>query len=207
MDLDCTDRTLTDATLTQGSIDDVELDPMDEGVWAQSLRADLILLARVGDINERYHQGVETIRALRERAGMSQRDLARATGIAQPNLAAYEAGRRPTTDKILERVRIATSRRPSTVLAARRGDLLALLEREGIVDVRVFGSVARGTDHAESDLDLLVESPRGTSLLDVVRLEREVSELLGIPVDLVSIGALEGRFGERVRREMVPVAS
>ena len=31
--------------------------------------------------------------------------------------------------------------------------------------------------------------------------------LLGIPVDLVSIGALEGRFGERVRREMVPVAS
>jgi len=32
MDLDCTDRTLTDATLTQGSIDDVELDPMDEGV-------------------------------------------------------------------------------------------------------------------------------------------------------------------------------
>ena len=158
-------------------------------------------------INERYHQGVETVRALRERAGMSQRGLARATGIAQPNLAAYEAGRRPTTDKILERVRIATSRRPSTVLlAARRGDLLALLEREGIVDVRVFGSVARGTDHAESDLDLLVEFP-GTSLLDVVRLEREVSELLGIPVDLVSIGALEGRFGERVRREMVPVAS
>ncbi|MCB1239301.1 MAG: nucleotidyltransferase family protein [Tetrasphaera sp.] len=82
-----------------------------------------------------------------------------------------------------------------------------MLEREGIVDVRVFGSVARGTDHAESDLDLLVEFPRGTSLLDVVRLEREVSELLGIPVDLVSIGALEGRFGERVRREMVPVAS
>ena len=52
-----------------------------------------------------------------------------------------------------------------------------------------------------------MEFPRGTSLLDVVRLEREVSELLGIPVDLVSIGALEGRFGERVRREMVPVAS
>lgn len=55
---------------------------------------------------------MSAIRELREASGLSHRDLARPTGIAQPNIAAYEAGRRPTTDTVLERVRAATQLRP-----------------------------------------------------------------------------------------------
>jgi len=55
---------------------------------------------------------MSTIHELREASGLSQRDLARLTSIAQPNIAAYEAGRRPTTDTVLERVRAVTQLRP-----------------------------------------------------------------------------------------------
>ena len=60
----------------------------------------------------RYRRHMSAIRELREASGLSQRNLARPTGIAQPNIAAYEAGRRPTTDTVLERVRAVTQLRP-----------------------------------------------------------------------------------------------
>lgn len=54
----------------------------------------------------------------------------------------------------------------------------------------VFGSVARG-DHGEgSDIDLLVDLAAGVSRFDVSRLRRELSELLGVEVDIVSSRAL-----------------
>lgn len=52
--------------------------------------------------------------------------------------------------------------------------------------VRLFGSVARGDDRPDSDIDLLVDFAPESSLFDLMRMTRELEELLGHPVDVVS---------------------
>jgi predicted nucleotidyltransferase len=79
--------------------------------------------------------------------------------------------------------------------------MLAILDRYGAEDVRVFGSVVREEDHEGSDLDLLVRFPPGTSLFDVSALHMDLEELLGCPVEIVSEVALRGERGARIRRE------
>ncbi|MGH9271909.1 MAG: nucleotidyltransferase family protein [Ilumatobacteraceae bacterium] len=70
--------------------------------------------------------------------------------------------------------------------------------------VAVFGSVARGEDGPDSDIDLLVEFEAGSSLLDMIRLEDALRELLGCGVDVVSAGALLDRDDD-IRRDLVPL--
>lgn len=68
--------------------------------------------------------------------------------------------------------------------------------------VAVFGSVARGEERPDSDLDFLVEFEPGSSLFDLVRLQEELQQLLGHPVDVVSLGGLLPR-DEDVRRDAI----
>lgn len=86
-----------------------------------------------------------------------------------------------------------------------RSQILALAEKNQLRDVRVFGSMARGDAHAESDVDLLVTRIPGTSGLTIFGLEIDVQELLGRPVDVVTEGGLPRTFRERVLREAVPL--
>ena len=74
--------------------------------------------------------------------------------------------------------------RPSETLAAKRPEILALAATHGASRVRVFGSVARGSDHEGSDVDLLVDLPPGTSLLKIVGLQLDIEDALGVKVDL-----------------------
>jgi predicted nucleotidyltransferase len=62
-------------------------------------------------------------------------------------------------------------------------------------DPRVFGSVARGEDTEDSDLDLLVDTVEETSLFDLAAIELE---LLGVPVQVTAGGAISGELRERV---------
>lgn len=133
---------------------------------------------------------VNPVRELREAAGLSQAELARRSGVAQPNVAAYEAGRRRVSAEILERCRTAARPMPHDALAARRADLVRLAGRYGFSDVRVFGSAARGIDRPGSDLDILVTRPPGTGLLTVAAFAAEAGELLGVEVDVVTDGGL-----------------
>jgi uncharacterized protein len=66
--------------------------------------------------------------------------------------------------------------------------IAAICRRHRVKELAVFGSVARGEMHPDSDIDLLVEfqSDADVSLLDHFAAEREFSELLGRKVDLVS---------------------
>lgn len=79
--------------------------------------------------------------------------------------------------------------------------------RHGARNVRVFGSVARGTATEESDLDLLVDFEPGRNLFDLIGFKQEIQEALGngIKVDVVTENALPPRVRERVLREAVKI--
>jgi predicted nucleotidyltransferase len=74
-----------------------------------------------------------------------------------------------------------------------RDDIKAAAARYHGKRVRLFGSVARGDERADSDIDLLVDFAPGSSLFDLLRLNRELAELLQHPVDVVSRGGLKPR--------------
>lgn len=90
-------------------------------------------------------------------------------------------------------------------IISRREEIIALAKRYGASDLRLFGSVARGDADAASDVDFLVRFEPGRSLLDQGGLLMDLRGLLGVRVDVVSEGALTGRFGQIVRAEAVPI--
>lgn len=77
-----------------------------------------------------------------------------------------------------------------------------ILRGEGARKITVFGSYARGEERAESDIDILVEFSETKSLLELVRIERELSEGLGIRVDLLTEKSISPYLTDRVRSEM-----
>ena len=81
---------------------------------------------------------------------------------------------------------------PSQALAVQRDHILALAVARGANGVRVFGSVAKGTDHEGSDVDLLVNLPAGTSLLPCNLRSRTLAHILAAPADIESF-TTEGR--------------
>jgi predicted nucleotidyltransferase len=91
------------------------------------------------------------------------------------------------------------------LLGEKRQDVLRIAGMYGARRVRVFGSVARGEDDAQSDVDFLVELDPGRSLLDLGGLQFELKALLGRPVDVVTERGLKARIRERVPREALPV--
>ncbi len=145
------------------------------------------------------------LRAERLAAGLSQSQLARAARVPQPNLSAYENGRRTPSPEVLMRIRLALASRPSARVDQHRDDIRALVAEHRATDPRVFGSVARGEDGPDSDLDLLVDFTDEATLLDEVGLRLALSDLLRVEVDVVAADALRGEVRERVLREAVPV--
>jgi hypothetical protein len=73
---------------------------------------------------------------------------------------------------------------------ARREQIRSVVARHKGISVALFGSVARGEERADSDLDFLVEFGEGASLFDLARLEMDLEQLLGRDVDVVSVGGL-----------------
>lgn len=84
--------------------------------------------------------------------------------------------------------------------------LIDSLARASRIDrVLVFGSVARGDDTPDSDIDLLVEPAADASLFDLARFEADVEALLGRPVDVVSKRALDPSRDRAVLAEAQPL--
>jgi predicted nucleotidyltransferase len=94
--------------------------------------------------------------------------------------------------------RIMTTAPSLATLRSRRADIIRTAARHGAVNIRVFGSVARGVADERSDVDLLVDFQDGRTLLDLVRLERELGELLGVGVDVVTEAELRPRNRDAV---------
>ena len=81
----------------------------------------------------------------------------------------------------------------------------ALAHKHGVTRLRLFGSVARGEAHPDSDLDVLVRMNPERSLLDQIGLKQDLEDLLGRPVDLVSEPALHPQIRDRILAEAVPL--
>lgn len=135
------------------------------------------------------------VRELREAAGLSQAELAERSGVAQPNVAAYETGRRRASKEMVERLRQAARPLPHDALDAHRDQFVALAASYGLSNVRVYGSAMRRTDRPGSDLDILVTRAPGTGLMTLAAFAEEASELLGVEVDVLTDGGLRPDHG------------
>lgn len=90
-------------------------------------------------------------------------------------------------------------------LRARRAEIDEVAARRGAYDLRVFGSIARGEQRADSDVDLLVAFEPDRSLLDLGGLIADLEDLLGCPVDVVTVDELRPRVRDRVLADAVPL--
>jgi predicted nucleotidyltransferase len=94
--------------------------------------------------------------------------------------------------------------RPSAVLEVNRGVINELVAASGVLNPRVFGSVARGEDTPDSDLDLLVSVPESAAW-DFLSLEDDLRAALGIKVDVVDDGGLRLPEHAQILLEAVPL--
>lgn len=143
------------------------------------------------------------IRERRLAAGMSQAQLARAARVAQPNLSAYENGRRTPTDAVLQRINGALEIPVADRVNLHRDAIRELVNKHHASEPRIFGSVARADAAQGSGLDLLVDFTAEASLLDEVGLRLALSDLLDVEVDVIGADTLRGELRERILHEAV----
>ena len=125
-------------------------------------------------------------------SGKSQREVAASVGLSQP--------------AVSQQLRFAPDLQqcdPATVLEAAAPVLKTLAAERGYKRLAVFGSVARGQARSDSDIDLLVQAPAGTSSFDLVKFQFLLAEVLGRGVDLVEYGGLKDGLDDDIRREAV----
>jgi len=96
--------------------------------------------------------------------------------------------------------------RPSEALNQHRDAVYLAAARYRVANPRVFGSALHGDDHDGSDLDLLVDTLPGTTLLDLGGLQDELQELLGVSVDVLTLKDLPVKFRDIVRQEARPIS-
>lgn len=95
--------------------------------------------------------------------------------------------------------------RPSLAFETHRRAIREIVKKYPTVNPRVFGSVLHGTDHEESDLDVLVDALPGATLLDLGNLEADLVQALGTRVEVLTPQDLPHKFRERVLAEAQPV--
>jgi len=124
--------------------------------------------------------------------GLSQRQVADALGISQP--------------AVSQQLRYApdvAGVHPEELLEAAAPVLKSLAGERGYGRLAVFGSVARGEARQDSDIDLIVDAPAGTSSFEFVRFKQLIEQVLGREVDLISYGGLTPTMDDDIRRDAV----
>jgi len=124
--------------------------------------------------------------------GMSQRQIAEALDISQPAVS-QQLKFAPELDDV----------HPAELLEAATPILKVLATSRGFDRLAVFGSVARGDAEPESDIDLIVAAPEGTSSFGFVQFKQQIEQVLGREIDLVEYGGLKPRLDDDIRREAV----
>ena len=93
----------------------------------------------------------------------------------------------------------------STILESKREQLLEAAQRHGAVNVRVFGSAARGHDRVDSDFDFLVDCGPVRPPFFPGGLQAEYEDILGRKVDILTEPALHPKIREKVLKEARPL--
>lgn len=93
----------------------------------------------------------------------------------------------------------------TSTVAEIRDIVRTVLKRHGVVRASLFGSVARGDDTPESDLDFLVEFEAGRTLLDLSGLRLDLQDLLGREVDVATPGSLHPKLKSHILAEQVEI--
>ena len=161
------------------------------------------------------------LRQARRDVGLSQVALAARAGVTQSVISAYESGHRqpslPTLAALVEAAGyelVAEVRRQPRRLGKlsgpvgqrvrrRRRDIIAAAAAHGVSGLRVFGSVARGEDRPDSDVDLLADLPPGMSLFGLGRVQADLEAIVGTRVDLVPAEDLRPDVRSRAERDLV----
>lgn len=162
------------------------------------------------------------VREARRRAGLTQTQLAARAGITQSVVSAYESGRREPSLPALLRLIAATGHSLEGTLVPvapvapgalsgplgrrvrrHRARIKEIVASYGAGHVRVFGSVARGTECADSDVDLLLDLPEDMGLFALGRLRRELEDLLRARVDVVPAAGLKTEARAEVENDLV----
>ena len=91
------------------------------------------------------------------------------------------------------------------ILRRNRAEILAIAARHGASNVRIFGSVVRGDDTGESDIDLLVDMAADRSLYDLVGLQQGIEALIGRRADVLTENGLNRYLRDRILAEAAPL--
>lgn len=83
--------------------------------------------------------------------------------------------------------------------------IVPVLKEAGVTRSSLFGSVVRGEDIEVSDVDILVDLPRGKTLFDLVGLELDLKEALGRDVDVVTYRSISPLLKDIILKEHVPI--
>jgi uncharacterized protein len=126
--------------------------------------------------------------------GHSQREIATSLGVSQPAIS-QQLTCAPDLGEV----------HPDELLDAAAPILVELAAAHGYRKLAVFGSVARGQATSDSDIDLLVEAPLGTSSFDFIRFHQLIEHVLGRKVDLVDYGGLTPHLDADIMSEAVPL--
>ena len=94
-----------------------------------------------------------------------------------------------------------SSVKPSDALERHRDAIRNVVEANRATNARVFGSTVHGLDSENSDLDLLVDPTENTTLFDIGAIRGQLSELLGVQVDVLTPKALPDSFRDVVLSE------
>jgi len=102
-------------------------------------------------------------------------------------------------------INVAGQRSLEKISAQLRSGLPELAEKYHILSLGIFGSTVRGEMNADSDLDLLVDFEKPPTLFEFVDLQEKLSQLAGIPVDLVMKDVLKPHIGRAILAEVIPL--
>ena len=162
------------------------------------------------------------IRRARRRAGLTQVQAAGEAGTTQAMIARYEQGSVSPTVSTLRRILGALGHEVEIVIREstcrplsgpigrlvheHRREIRRLVSASGAKNPRVFGSVARGQEHPQSDLDMLVDFPvRTHEMLPLAHLADEISRMVGVNVDVAASEALSPPVAATALHDAVPL--
>jgi len=91
------------------------------------------------------------------------------------------------------------------ISSAQQNLIIDILSRHNPRKIGVFGSYARGENVEKSDLDILIDFEQPLDLLEIIGLEQELTEKLGIKVDLITLHSLSPQLKEYVERDLIPI--